>query len=272
MSMKRFFCIFAAVLLAVVCFAGCDGNGGSKYPEHTERFFVNDFADVIDSADEDAIYQKCAALNEQTGAQVVVVTIMSLDGTEPADYATELGDEWGVGSKEKDDGVVILLSKEDREIYIAIGEGLEGALPDSKTGRIIDIYGLDYFKSDDFSKGLVAVCNAVVNEVYIEYGIEPDENYTPIDSIKEESPLSEYSKEVAASWAILIVIVIAIWLIFGRRLRRFFWFGGPHGPGGFGGTGGFGGFSGGSGSRGGGFGGFSGGGGSFGGGGAGRGF
>lgn len=259
MNMKKLFSIFAAVLLTALCISGCGKSVGSKYPEHTERFFVNDFADVIDSADEDAIYQKCAALNEQTGAQTVVVTVTSLDGTEPADYATELGNEWGVGSKEKDDGVVILLSKEDREIYISIGEGLEGALPDSKTGRIIDIYGLDYFKNNDFSKGLVSVCDAVVNEVYIEYGIEPDENYTPIDSIKEESPLSEYSKEVAASWAILIVIVVVIWLIFGRRLRGMFWFGGP---------GGFGGFSGGSGSHG----GFSGGGGSFGGGGAGRGF
>ena len=137
MSMKRFFCIFAAVLLAVVCFAGCDGNGGSKYPEHTERFFVNDFADVIDSADEDAIYQKCAALNEQTGAQVVVVTIMSLDGTEPADYATELGDEWGVGSKEKDDGVAVIFVGEDLDVLVELCDRIM-VVADGRITGIVD--------------------------------------------------------------------------------------------------------------------------------------
>lgn len=253
-----------AVLLLVLPVSAAD-----KYPEPTSRFFVNDFADVIEQAAEEEIYSKAAALQEKTTAQVVVVTVNTLDGEEPADYALGLGRQWGVGQEDEDNGIVILLSKTERQIYIAVGYGLEGALPDSKTGRIIDAYGLDYLKKDDFSAGLLEIFGAIVNEVYIEYGEEPEEGYTPIEDTDEET-LEEYGARVAASWVIMIACVILFVLVFGRRRRGFFWFGGPGGFGGMGGSG-FGGFGGGSGGSFGG-GGFSGGGGSFGGGGAGRGF
>ena len=262
--MKKIINIITAAL--AVCIFILPLSAANKYPKPTSQFFINDFAEVIEQSAEDEIYSKGAALQEKTTAQVVVVTVDTLDGEEPADYALELGREWGVGQEEEDNGVVILLAKTERQIYIAVGYGLEGALPDSKTGRIIDIYGLDYLKNNDFSNGLLEIFKAVVNEVYIEYGEEPEEGYTAIEDTNEET-LEEYGARVLVSWVIMIAVVILFILIFGRRRRGFFWFGGP---GGFGGGSGFGGFSGGSGGSFGG--GFSGGGGSFGGGGAGRGF
>ena len=262
--MKKLINIITAAL--AVCIFILPLSAANKYPKPTSQFFVNDFAEVIEQSAEDEIYSKGAALQEKTTAQVVVVTVDTLDGEEPADYALELGREWGVGQEEEDNGVVILLAKTERQIYIAVGYGLEGALPDSKTGRIIDIYGLDYLKNNDFSNGLLEIFKAVVNEVYIEYGEEPEEGYTAIEDTNEET-LEEYGARVLVSWVIMIAVVILFILIFGRRRRGFFWFGGP---GGFGGGSGFGGFSGGSGGSFGG--GFTGGGGSFGGGGAGRGF
>lgn len=262
--------IIAAAL--AVCMFVLPVSAAAKYPKPTSRFFVNDFADVIEQSAEDEIYSKGAALQEKTTAQAVVVTVNTLDGEEPADYALELGREWGVGQKDKDNGVVILLSETERQIYIAVGYGLEGALPDSKTGRIIELYGLDYLKEDDFSTGLLEIFKAIVNEVYIEYGEAPEEGYTEIEETDGET-LEEYGVKVAVSWIIMIACVILFVLVFGRRRRGFFWFGGPGGfGGGFGGhSGGFGGFGGSSGGSFGG-GGFSGGGGSFGGGGAGHGF
>lgn len=262
--MKKLINIITAAL--AVCIFILPLSAANKYPKPTSQFFINDFAEVIEQSAEDEIYSKGAALQEKTTAQVVVVTVDTLDGEEPADYALELGREWGVGQEEEGNGVVILLAKTERQIYIAVGYGLEGALPDSKTGRIIDIYGLDYLKNNDFSNGLLEIFKAVVNEVYIEYGEEPEEGYTAIEDTNEET-LEEYGARVLVSWVIMIAVVILFILIFGRRRRGFFWFGGP---GGFGGGSGFGGFSGGSGGSFGG--GFSGGGGSFGGGGAGRGF
>jgi uncharacterized protein len=162
---------------------------------------------------------------------------------------------------------VVLLSESDRKIEIAVGYGLEGAIPDSKAGRIIDFYGLEYLKQDKFSKGITAITEAVINEVYIEYGLEPAAGYVNIENVTTEDSLSGSGGKVAISWLILIVLIIAL-SFFGRRGG-----GGGFFPlifmsrgGGF--RGGHGGFGGGFGS--GGFGGFSGGGGSFGGGGAGR--
>ena len=265
--MKKFKNLIAAALAA--CLITLPAAAASKYPDPDSRFFINDFADVIDSAAEEEIYSRAVALQEKTTAQVAVVTVNTLDGEDPADYSLGLGRQWGVGQKGEDNGVVILLAKTERQIYIAVGYGLEGALPDSKTGRIIDAYGLDYLKEDDFSTGLLEIFKAVVNEVYIEYGEEPEAGYTEIDDIYGDE-LDGYGAKVAASWAVMLAVVILFVLIFGRRRRGFFWFGGPpHGGfgGGFGGSGG--GFSSGGGFGGGGF---SGGGGSFGGGGAGRGF
>ena len=156
---------------------------------------------------------RAITLNNSTTAQVVVVTVESLNGLEPYDYALQIGREWGVGNNESDNGIVILLSTGEREIYIAVGYGLEGALPDSKTGRIIDRYGLEYLKNDDFSQGILSIGNALINEVYLEYGLEPEEGYVSIDSLKDESFEEDEPLTVVISWFILIVILLIVVLI-----------------------------------------------------------
>lgn len=243
--------VLLGFILALLC--GCSEE---KPLTPTDNFFVNDFANVITAEDETKIQAQGESLYSQTTAQVVVVTVEDLNGEEISQYALDLGREWGVGSKEENNGIVILLSLNDREIYISVGYGLEGALPDSKTGRIIDVYGLEHLKQDDFSTGITQISNAIVNEVYLEYGITPNGEYTPIDQIPQEEEVS--SGSVLVSWIILIVFLVIFFTI--TKGRGFIFLGG----GGFRG-GGFGGSSGG-------FGGFRGGGGSFGGGGAGRGF
>ncbi len=254
--MKRIISI-AVSLLLIICLCGCE-SAEEKFPTPTEKFFVNDFAEVMDDTAENEFYTKAATLQKATGAQVVIVTVEDLNGLEPWEYATELGREWGVGSEENNNGIVVLLSRDDREIFISVGYGLEGALPDSKTGRIIDVYGIPYLKNDDFGAGLVAIGNALVNEVYLEYGLTPEAGYTGIENVTVQEDVDGVS--VGVSWVIMLVILILIAVLSRRFGGGIFFFD-------------FGGFSGSSGrSSGGDFGGFSGGGGSFGGGGAGRSF
>ncbi len=233
-------------------------------PEPTSNFFVNDFADVIDSEAEDELMAIGASLYKQTTAQVVVVTVDSLDGYEVGEYALELGREWGVGSEETDNGVVLLMSVSDRQVTIQVGYGLEGCLPDGKTGRILDTYAIPYLSENDFSTGLTEAYKAIVSVVCKEYGVDLNLGTEYIENIETNEELDTFT--IIAY--IVFTIVVLLVLIFGKgrtRVRRSF--------GGFGG-GHYGGFNGGSGgsSRGGGGGGFRGGGGSFGGGGASRGF
>lgn len=256
---KKFsaFALIIAVVFSLVTLCGCE----EEKLKPTEKFFVNDFANCIDDETETVICQKGEALQSTTGAQAVVVTVESVSG-EISDYATELGREWKLGEKDKNNGALILLSVNDRQIYVAVGYGLEGALNDSKVGRLIDNYALSDLKNDDYQKGLASLYDAVVNETYIEYGIEVPDTYVPASELKvveeESNPWV-----VIISWLILLVVVILYTFFFRRRgimLMPFINIGGYNNNnfrgGGFGG----------------GFGGFSGGGGSFGGGGAGRGF
>lgn len=146
-------------------------------PEPTNDFFVNDFADVISEEDEQEIMKIGADLYLQTTAQIVVVTVNSLDGYEVNDYALELGREWGVGSKDTNNGVVLLLSVNDREVTIQVGYGLEGCLTDAGTGRILDEYAIPYLSNNDFSTGLLEAYKAIAGDVCTEYGVELNPNY-----------------------------------------------------------------------------------------------
>lgn len=223
--------------------------------EPTERFFVNDFANVIDQDTEDKMFAAGVQLYQKTDAQVVVVTLDSIDGADVQQYGVQLGRAWGIGNKDKDNGIVLILAMEEREIGISVGYGLEGAVTDMQSGVILNHYALPYFQSNDYSAGLEAAYDALINEIYLEYGLEADPNYTPVEELEGESVGS------TVSLIVLLIFLCAISLAT-RRTRRFFpgFFFFPSG-GGFHHRGG-----------GGGFGGFRGGGGSFGGGGASRGF
>ncbi len=248
----------AAVLLAAVTVGAVGAK--STLPTPTDRFFVNDFADVLGDSTETELYNTGVQLFEKTGAQVVAVTVNSLNGTDLESYSLQLARAWGIGDDDKNNGVLLLLAVQDREVRIEVGYGLEGCLTDAKTGILLDNYAIPYFSQDDFDIGLAETYRAIVNEVYLEYGLEAEPDYVPADELEDDG--------FTLFDVIGILVTVAVLLVFLRRPGLLLFAGhGPHHHGG-----GFsGGFGGGGGGHGGG-GGFSGGGGSFGGGGASRGF
>lgn len=260
--MKKILSLFAVVLIIV--FSVAVTAFSAVIPAPTKNFFVNDFANVISQSDKNKMQKEGETLYKKCNAQVVVATIETLGNYSIEDYSLMMARSWKIGDADEDNGILLLLAVKERKVRIEVGYGLEGALPDSKTGRILDTYGIDYFKANDFSSGLAAVYNSLINEVYIEYNIEPDENYMPVD---DDDTGDELDRKVDASITILIIVCVVIYFILQlffpglrRRRRRGIFFGNG------------GGFSGGGFSSGGGGSGFSGGGGSFGGGGSSRGF
>lgn len=196
---------------------------------------------------------------KDTGAQIAVAVINNLGGYDIETYSNQLFRKWGIGSKEKNNGILLLVSMEEREIRIEVGYGLEGAINDAKAGRIVRDIIIPYFKNSQYDTGILEGFKAIVAYVQNEYNIELDEN------VNIDYYTSTQSDNNVTGTIIKIIIVILILIIFniprkGNRRRRSTFFG-PFWGGGSGG--GFGGFGGGSG---GGFGGF--GGGSSGGGGA----
>ena len=264
---KRFFAGITVCLLLCACFLPAAAK--AKLPAPTDAFFVNDFANCLTAADAAEMQNLGETLYKATGAQVVVVTVLSLDGEPIEDYCYDLANEWGIGEEKADSGVLLLLSTGDREVRIEVGKGLEGCLPDGKTGRILDTYAIPYLKDNDFSKGLLEAYKVLVNEVYTEYGQTPSD-YVPMAETADEIDTDDFIG-LAAPFiilTILIVLSIAFKHSGGTSGRGSGGDGGFHGGTFYGGTMG-GGFSGGSTHS---SGGFHGGGGSFGGGGSSRGF
>ena len=228
-------------------------SAARRYPDHDSRFFVSDFAGVLDDADEQTVYAAGVRLQKATGAQVVLVTVQSLNGDTLEDYAYGLATQWGIGEAGKDNGLLLLFTAEGPHSRIEVGSGLEGALPDSKAGRILDAYLVPWYDDEDsWSAQLTETYQAMVNVVYDEYGLTDQ---------KEQVEERDTDDKALPDIVTVIAVIVIVMLVFGRRRGGGFWPGVFLGGMGRGGGGSFGGRSGG---------GFSGGGGGFSGGGASR--
>ncbi len=237
------------IIATLACFLLFAIPVSADIPAPTDRFFVNDYANVLTDTTEQEIYNAGVQLYQKTGAQAVVVTVESLDGEALEEYTIDLARDWGIGNAEDDSGVLLFLAVQDRQVRIEVGYGLEGALPDAKTGRLLDTYAIPSLSQNDFDTGLRNAYDAIVNEVYLEYGMEADPDYTPVGEQEDASPT------IVILWVIMMVVVLIVCSRRGITILPLF-FGHHHHHGGFGGGGG----------------GFRGGGGGFGGGGSSRGF
>ena len=141
----------------------------------TNDFYVNDYANILSETVERFIQNTSVNLERKTGVQVVVVTVSSLEGKSIEEYANELFNKWGIGDHKKDNGLLLLCSLDDRKFRIEVGYGLEGVLPDGKTGRIQDEYIIPYLRNNNFNKGILEGYKACVSSVATEYDIEIDE-------------------------------------------------------------------------------------------------
>jgi uncharacterized protein len=136
---------------------------GYDFPALTGR--VVDSAGILPAADEARISAKVAALDRATGHQVVVVTIPNLGGRAIEDYSRALGNSWGVGRKGANDGVLLVVAPTERKVRIEVGKGLEAALTNAETQRIVDTDILPAFRSGDFVRGIDNGVDGVIRDV-----------------------------------------------------------------------------------------------------------
>ena len=279
---KRFHLVLT--LLLVILFGQGYSYSVENIPAPTQEFYVGDFANLLSSDTKEFIINTNLNYeNTSEEPQIVVLTLPSMGGLSPETFAFEVFEKWKIGNRELDNGVLILLSLEERDIRIDVGYGLEGAITDGTAGAIID-RAIPYLSSGDYDNGLLQIFYDVSQRVNQEYSYSDDDIFTS----KPALPVSGANNSPGNSflfWGIVIfVVIIFIIGIFGgrkppRSRRRTTYpkrthhtrrtnshpFGGPFGTGSFGGSSGKGSFGSG------GFGGGSfGGGGRTGGGGAGR--
>jgi uncharacterized protein len=251
-------CVTMALVLLILMLP-ITALAADAYPSPTQVFFVNDFAGVLHDETESRIAALGKQLEEKTGAQVVLVTIKSLDGQDIDSYANELYSRWGIGQKGKDNGVLILYAASNRMLRMEVGYGLEGAIPDIITAEIREKEIAPYTKAGDFDTGFYNGYAAVAGQAAGEYGVEIDGQDIPQrDYPERRNSTGRQERSFNFYPVIIILLVIADGIFFRFRItstliRIAFWsnmFRG--GRGGWGGGGGFGGGSGGGSSGGGG--------------------
>jgi len=123
---------------------------------------VVDQAGILDRTTADAITSQLAAFESSTGDQVVVVTLPDLKGYPIEDWGLALGRGWGIGQKGKNNGVLLIVAPNDRELRIEVGYGLEGDIPDATANSIIQQEIIPYFKRGDMPGGVRAGVNAIL--------------------------------------------------------------------------------------------------------------
>jgi uncharacterized protein len=178
----------------------------------TTSIYVQDYAGVLNADTKNRINNISTQLQAKTKAQIVVVTLPSLEETPPADYALELLRQWGVGDKTLNNGVVLLVSVNDHRSRIEVGYGLEGALPDAKTGTIQDEYMLPYFQKEDYDKGILNGYMAIAGEVAKEYKLELQTGAKPAPHPRATNSGSWWNN---APWWVHLLIVAGLLLLFG---------------------------------------------------------
>ena len=210
----------------------------------TPTGYVNDFANVLDSPTKNQLEQFLSAFEATTGEEVAVVTVESLEGAPIEDYAVRLYQQWGIGKKGKDNGILILVAPNDRQARIEVGYGLEGVINDAMAGRIIRDQMVPAFREGNYGAGILQGTQVVVSILAKDAGIQLNMGAGPVLSDSSQAP---HKKGLAHTiFSVLIFLFLAY--LFIRHPWLFLFFlsgmgGGGRSSGGFGG--GFGGFGGG---------------------------
>ena len=221
--------------------------------------YVNDVARVMDEPSRAKLEAFLDQLHRKTGVQFAVLTMRTTAPLDPSDYKVRVFQRWGIGNKEKDDGLLMLVAVAEHQVRFETGYGLEGTLPDGLQSRIFRDVMAPYFRRNDYAGGITQGVLASAARIGAEQGVTLEWNGSEL-----RYSTRHRSSPVAAVWLALFVYLGIMLLMFVARRRGHGVRGGMGGWGGGFGGGFFGGLGGG-GFGGGGFGGGGGGGGGFGG-------
>ncbi len=183
------------------------GHAQNVLPKPNPPRLVTDQAGVLSPEQVAILEQKLVALDDSTSNQIAVVLIKSLDGAEIEDYAVKLFREWGIGDKRTNNGILILASMEEHKVWIEVGYGLEGAIPDVIAADIYRNLIVPRFKEGNYYRGIDDAIDALTKAAVGEYKMA-----RPAHSGNGGSPVGGIIK-------FLILLAIVIFILIGRSGR-----------------------------------------------------
>src|SRR5262245_17391381 len=151
---------YLALLLAAT--AGAESLASIPNPRVRNGTWVTDTSATLDANVVAQLNERAAAFERDTSGEIAIVVIRSLDGLTIEEAAVKLFQMWGIGKKNRDNGLLFLWSTGDRRVRVEVGYGLEGTLPDGKVGAILDQYVIPRFKANQFDQGVLDGVDALI--------------------------------------------------------------------------------------------------------------
>ncbi|HQV78697.1 MAG TPA: TPM domain-containing protein [Chitinophagales bacterium] len=204
--LNKIFLIFGIIFHAFA-FAQVVDNEGIPLPPQPPKL-VNDYAEMFSVSNCQNLEDKLVAYNDSTSTQICVVTVNNIGDYDISDYALRLGRSWGIGQKDKNNGILILVSKNDRKVDIEIGYGLESSITDYESKEIIDQLIVPAFKQGQYFQGIDEACNRIIAQLEGNY---ESTSYSSSNSAVDKMP----------DWVFIIVFafifIIVLSIIFSGK-------------------------------------------------------
>jgi uncharacterized protein len=180
-----------------------------KLPAPIGDIYVQDFAKVLTDAETAEIRSLGRTIEDQTTAQISVLTVDSIGEYTMEEFANEAFRKYGIGDETQNNGVLLVMAVTDRLIRIEVGYGLEGRIPDGKAGRILDQNAIPYLQNGQDNKAILETYKVLANEVLAEYGEEG--GVTPP---KQAQHSAANEGGGIPAWLLIIIVVVVVFLDF----------------------------------------------------------
>lgn len=199
----KFFLLASLCLFALPVFA--------YYFPGSPSGFVNDYAQILTAEQKQALEQKLSQFEKETSNEISIVAIKSLKGDTVENFAEKLFKEWGIGKKNKDNGILLLIAKDDRKMKIEVGYGLEGALTDAQSFWIYNDILKPAFQQEKYFEGVSDATDKIIAATKGEY----------IPSAQDNSKKNDFNFDLV--W---IGVFFLIWISSMLARSKSWWAGG----------------------------------------------
>ena len=197
--------LLALFALIMATGAGAQAWADPTFPPLTGR--VVDDAHVLSPQVQADLTAKLAALEAKNGDQLIVVTLPSLQGYPIEDYGYQLGRKWGVGQKDKNNGVLFIVAPSEHKVRIEVGYGLEPVLTDAMTSLILNRAVLPKFRTGDVAGGVVDGTNAIAEQL----GLDPQAAAAQAQQAEQQAaayrPVHRHSSPISGFLVILFIVI-----------------------------------------------------------------
>lgn len=212
--------VIAMLFVSVTC-VSVNATSDIKLPTVLKDTFVYDQGKFLNDEEEKKINHLLVELEKATTVEFAVITIPSLESLTIEEYANKMANKLGIGKADKDNGILLLISKTDSKVRLEIGNGLQGILTDSISGRILDKYFVPNRENKDYDKAMSETVQAVINTL-----AASEEYEFSIEGI-DESIVVDTTPDYVYIITFIIIIVLAIIVEFATG----YWWGNGFGDG-----------------------------------------